>query len=178
MTAPADRTKRPRITPPPGSYNLDPERSTVLANVKALFDLVTVHGLFRVKEGQVVVAEDSADSTLRRRTIQAPSPRLHAGSDRPSSTAVLEGLPSTTHRRRSEGPPSYAAISLRTVPSSADLSASACAVSAQTRAERYASAASSNGKQGRSGAAHQVTTDAAGVAERISGLVYGVREET
>jgi hypothetical protein len=41
----------PADAPPPGTYALDPERTTVRADVKAMFGLITVHGTFRLQEG-------------------------------------------------------------------------------------------------------------------------------
>ena len=51
--------------PPPGDYTLDPERTTVRANVKTMFGLFTVHGTFRLKSGQVTIAADPAESSVR-----------------------------------------------------------------------------------------------------------------
>lgn len=58
--------------PPPGTYALDPDQATIRANVKAMFGLFTVHGTFRLKSGQVIIAPDPADSTARA-TIDATS---------------------------------------------------------------------------------------------------------
>lgn len=58
--------------PPPGTYALDPEHTTVRANVKAMFGLFTVHGTFRLKSGQVSIAADPARSSVRA-TIDAGS---------------------------------------------------------------------------------------------------------
>jgi polyisoprenoid-binding protein YceI len=52
-------------TPAPGTYTLDPENTTVRANVKAMFGLLTVHGTFRLKSGQVIIAADPAGSSVR-----------------------------------------------------------------------------------------------------------------
>ncbi len=54
-----------RRRPPPGTYALDPDQTTVRANVKAMFGLFTVHGTFRLKSGQVIIATDPADSSVR-----------------------------------------------------------------------------------------------------------------
>jgi polyisoprenoid-binding protein YceI len=64
MTQPASGT-RPTGAPAPGTYLLDPERSTVRADVKAMFGLATVHGTFRLNAGQVIIAADAADSSVR-----------------------------------------------------------------------------------------------------------------
>ncbi|HEY2443122.1 MAG TPA: YceI family protein [Streptosporangiaceae bacterium] len=59
MTQPASDT------PPAGTYRLDPAGSTVQADVKAMFGLITVHGTFRLKSGQVTIAEDPASSSVQ-----------------------------------------------------------------------------------------------------------------
>ena len=51
--------------PQPGTYALDPDLTTIRADVKAMFGLVTVHGTFRLKDGQVTIAEDPAASRVR-----------------------------------------------------------------------------------------------------------------
>jgi polyisoprenoid-binding protein YceI len=56
---------QPQTTPAPGSYRLDPERSTVRADVKAMFGLFTVHGRFRLRSGEIVIADDPAGSTVQ-----------------------------------------------------------------------------------------------------------------
>jgi polyisoprenoid-binding protein YceI len=38
----------PAGAPAPGTYTLDPERTTIRADVKAMFGLMTVHGTFRL----------------------------------------------------------------------------------------------------------------------------------
>jgi polyisoprenoid-binding protein YceI len=55
----------PADAPPPGSYPLDPERTTIRADVKAMFGLLTVHGTFRLRSGQVLIAADPAASTVQ-----------------------------------------------------------------------------------------------------------------
>ena len=49
----------PAGAPAPGTYTLDPERTTIRANVKAMFGLMTVHGTFRLQSGQVSIAAGS-----------------------------------------------------------------------------------------------------------------------
>lgn len=49
----------------PGTYILDPGRTTIRADVKALFGLMTVHGTFRLRSGQVSIAGDPAASSVR-----------------------------------------------------------------------------------------------------------------
>ena len=55
----------PADAPPPGTYTLDPERTTIRADVKAMFGLLTVHGTFRLRSGQVLIAADPAASTVQ-----------------------------------------------------------------------------------------------------------------
>ena len=50
---------------PPGTYTLDPELTTIRADVKAMFGLLTVHGTFRLLAGQVSIAADPAASSVR-----------------------------------------------------------------------------------------------------------------
>jgi polyisoprenoid-binding protein YceI len=51
--------------PPPGTYTLDPERTTIRADVKAMFGLLTVHGTFRLRAGQVSIAADQGASSVQ-----------------------------------------------------------------------------------------------------------------
>ena len=51
--------------PQPGTYTLDPDLTTIRTDVKAMFGLVTVHGTFRLKDGQVTIAADPAASRVR-----------------------------------------------------------------------------------------------------------------
>jgi polyisoprenoid-binding protein YceI len=51
--------------PAPGSYRLDPERTTVRADAKAMFGLFTVHGTFRLVTGEVTIADDPAKSSVQ-----------------------------------------------------------------------------------------------------------------
>jgi polyisoprenoid-binding protein YceI len=62
----------PADAPPPGDYTLDPERTTIRADVKAMFGLLTVHGTFRLRSGQVLIAADPAASTVQA-SIEAAS---------------------------------------------------------------------------------------------------------
>lgn len=59
-------------TPPAGTYRLDPARSTVKATVKGMFGLITVHGTFKLKSGQVTIADDPVSSSVQA-TIDASS---------------------------------------------------------------------------------------------------------
>jgi polyisoprenoid-binding protein YceI len=60
------------VTPPPGRYRLDPARTTIRADVPAMFGLVTVRGTFRLTDGEVHIAPDPAQSSVRL-TIDAAS---------------------------------------------------------------------------------------------------------
>ena len=51
--------------PEPGTYALDPDLTTIRTDVKAMFGLMTVHGTFRLKDGQVTIAEDPAASRVQ-----------------------------------------------------------------------------------------------------------------
>jgi polyisoprenoid-binding protein YceI len=51
--------------PAPGSYRLDPERSTIRTDTKAMFGLFTVHGTFRLLTGEITIAEDPAGSSVQ-----------------------------------------------------------------------------------------------------------------
>ena len=55
----------PAAAPPPGDYMLDPERTTIRANVKAMFGLLTVHGTFRLRSGQFSIAADPGASSVQ-----------------------------------------------------------------------------------------------------------------
>ena len=55
----------PADAPPPGTYTLDPERTTIRADVKAMFGLTTVHGTFRLQDGQVSIAADPGGSSVQ-----------------------------------------------------------------------------------------------------------------
>jgi polyisoprenoid-binding protein YceI len=49
----------------PGAYTLDPERTTIRADVKAMFGLMTVHGTFRLQSGQVSIGADPGASSVQ-----------------------------------------------------------------------------------------------------------------
>jgi polyisoprenoid-binding protein YceI len=55
----------PADAPPPGDYTLDPERTTIRADVKAMFGLLTVHGTFRLRSGQFSIAADPGASSVQ-----------------------------------------------------------------------------------------------------------------
>lgn len=52
-------------TPPPGRYRIDPEHTTIKADVRAMFGLVMVHGTFLLQDGEVQIAADPGKSTVR-----------------------------------------------------------------------------------------------------------------
>ena len=56
---------QPAGAPAPGTYALDPERTTIRADVKAMFGLLTVHGTFRLRAGQVSIAADQGASSVQ-----------------------------------------------------------------------------------------------------------------
>src|SRR5579875_146586 len=64
MTQP-DSTGATQAAIPPGTYRLDPARSTVRADVKAMFGLLTVHGTFQLRSGEITVAADPTASSVR-----------------------------------------------------------------------------------------------------------------
>ena len=51
--------------PVTGTYTLDPERTTIKCDCKAMMGLFTVHGTFRIESGQVTIAADPAACTAR-----------------------------------------------------------------------------------------------------------------
>jgi polyisoprenoid-binding protein YceI len=58
--------------PPPGRYRLDPALTSIRADVPVMFGLITVHGTFRLASGEVHIAEDPRQSSVRL-TIDAGS---------------------------------------------------------------------------------------------------------
>jgi polyisoprenoid-binding protein YceI len=63
-------TTRPGIAA--GTYRIDPEHSAIAFVTKSLFGLETVRGTFRIRDGEIVIAADTARSTARA-TIEAGS---------------------------------------------------------------------------------------------------------
>ncbi|MGH9073005.1 MAG: YceI family protein [Acidimicrobiales bacterium] len=70
--SPVPSEQAPAASPAPGTYRLDPDRSTVRADCKAMLGMMTVHGTLRLLAGEVEVAADPASSTVRA-TIDAAS---------------------------------------------------------------------------------------------------------
>jgi polyisoprenoid-binding protein YceI len=58
-----DTATRPAIAA--GTYTVDPSRTGVRFAAKMLWDLVTVHGTFDVRDGTIVVADDPARSSVQ-----------------------------------------------------------------------------------------------------------------
>jgi polyisoprenoid-binding protein YceI len=56
---------RPATTPAPGTYRLDPDRSTVRVDAKGTFGLLPVHGTMRLVSGEVTIADDPERSSVR-----------------------------------------------------------------------------------------------------------------
>jgi len=56
---------RPATTPAPGTFRLDPGRSTVRVDGKGMFGLVPVHGTVRLVSGEVTIANDPQRSSVR-----------------------------------------------------------------------------------------------------------------
>jgi polyisoprenoid-binding protein YceI len=50
--------------PPAGTYQIDPDRSTVAFRTRHMFGLAAVRGRFAVASGEIVVAEAPEDSTV------------------------------------------------------------------------------------------------------------------
>ena len=66
----------PAGAPAPGTYTLDPERTTIRADVKAMFGLMTVHGTFRLQSGQASIAAGSYASGNTSRDADVVSANL------------------------------------------------------------------------------------------------------
>lgn len=64
MTAAPDSGAGASPAPPPGRYRLDPERTSVRLDVKAMFGMLTVHGSLRLRSGEVLIAADPARSSV------------------------------------------------------------------------------------------------------------------
>jgi polyisoprenoid-binding protein YceI len=77
------------VVPPPGTYTLDPEHTTVRANVKAMFGLLTVRATFRLKSGRVSIDADPGRSSVRA-TIDAAS--FASGNATRDADVVAPGL--------------------------------------------------------------------------------------
>jgi polyisoprenoid-binding protein YceI len=71
MTQPASSTQSATV-PPSGMYTLDPERTTIRADVKAMFGLMTVRGTFRLRDGVISIAAEPGGCRVRA-SIEADS---------------------------------------------------------------------------------------------------------
>ena len=91
----------PADAPSPGDYTLDPERTTIRADVKAMFGLLTVHGTFRLRSGQVSIAADPAASSVQA-SIEAGS--FASGNATRDADVVSATLLDARPTRRSPSP--------------------------------------------------------------------------
>ena len=82
---------QPAGAPAPGTYTLDPERTTIRADVKAMFGLMTVHGTFRLQSGQVSIAAGSYASGNATRDADVTSATLLDARAYPEITFTGEG---------------------------------------------------------------------------------------
>src|ERR1039457_1408692 len=60
MTEKTSTSPQAPAPPPPGRYRLESDRSTIRASARAMFGLFTVKGTFRIRDGEVCIAEDPA----------------------------------------------------------------------------------------------------------------------
>ena len=81
----------PAGVPAPGTYTLDPERTTIHADVKAMFGLMTVHGTFRLQSGQVSIAAGSYASGNTSRDADVLSANLLDARAYPEITFTGQG---------------------------------------------------------------------------------------
>lgn len=79
----------PADAPAAGTWRLDPEHTSVRADVRAMFGLLTVHGQFRLTAGHVTIADDPARSTVQA-TIDAGS--YASGNAKRDSDVTSAGL--------------------------------------------------------------------------------------
>jgi polyisoprenoid-binding protein YceI len=76
-------------TPYPGTYQIDPERSVITFRTRHLFGLGPVRGTFRLRAGEIRVAEPAAACAVRA-TVDAASFRTgNPGRDRTVKSALL-----------------------------------------------------------------------------------------
>ena len=55
---------RPTTIPAPGTFRLDPDRTTIRVDGKGMFGLVPVHGTMRLVSGEVTIADDPGRSSV------------------------------------------------------------------------------------------------------------------
>jgi polyisoprenoid-binding protein YceI len=51
--------------PPPGRYRIDPARTVIRVDARAMFGLLPVDGTFRLRSGELRIAEDPGRSSVR-----------------------------------------------------------------------------------------------------------------
>jgi polyisoprenoid-binding protein YceI len=56
---------RPGTAPAPGTFRLDPDRTTVRVDGKGMLGLIPVHGTMRLVSGEVTIADDPGRSGVR-----------------------------------------------------------------------------------------------------------------
>lgn len=95
MTPHPDPDTAAPTAPPPGTYALDPQRSSVRADVKAMFGFVTVHGAFRVRSGEIRIAVDPSASAVQAAIDAASFSSGNSKRDRDVASAAL--LDAATH---------------------------------------------------------------------------------
>jgi len=76
----------------PGIYQIDPERSTITFSTRHLFGLGPVHGTFRLRAGEILVADPAGESAVRA-TVDAGS--FHTGNPARDSTVLSARLLNT-----------------------------------------------------------------------------------
>jgi polyisoprenoid-binding protein YceI len=55
----------PATPPPPGRYRIDPARTIIRVDLRAMFGLLSVAGTFRLRSGELRIAEDPGRSSVR-----------------------------------------------------------------------------------------------------------------
>ena len=87
----------PAGAPAPGTYTLDPERTTIRADAKAMFGLLTVHGTFQLQSGQVSIAADPGASSVQA-SIAAASYASGNAAGTPTSSRPACSTPGASRR--------------------------------------------------------------------------------
>ncbi len=64
MTADSNHTAGAESPVPPGHYRLDPGRTSIHVDVKAMFGLLTVHGSLQLRSGEILIAADPTKSNV------------------------------------------------------------------------------------------------------------------
>ncbi|SRR6266487_6307549 len=147
-------TTSTRPTIAPGTYRIDPHRSTVAFTVRELLGVIRVRGTFAVCEGGIVVADDPLRSTShatidagslrtgnRRRDKDVTAPRFLDTAAYPTMTFTTTSLASGPDGLWSlTGALTVRGITREVALDVTDVSAVAggCRVQATTRVDRYA----------------------------------------